>query len=290
MAIPKTLNPGDLSASAPPLDRFPLLDRLEPLAGAGFRGISLQPTDVWGLEAQGVSAAEIAARVADAGLIITEIDCTACWMDHQTRTEQLGGMTEFLRRLTPEPVIEVAMRVGAQSVTAIDLSVQPASLEEAAESFASLCAMAAKHGLKAQLEFLPVGGIRTLGQALAIVEAAGCANGGLTLDAWHFFRSGSTLAELAKVPGGRIHAVQLCDAPAQPSPDAWTELTTARLLPGEGAFDLVGFVRTLDAIGCTASAGVEVFHVRQDEMTLTEIAREWAQSTCALLAIARNPE
>lgn len=283
-----TLTPADLVLSSAPVSRFALLERLVPFAEAGFRAISIQPGDVWALEAQGMSAREIAARVADAGLVITEVDCTACWMEHQTRVEHVGGLAEFLRQLTPEPIIATAARIGAQSVSAIDLSVVPASLDEQAEGFARLCAMAADHGLKAQIEFLPTGGIRSLGEAMAVVEAAGCGNGGVTLDAWHFFRSGSTLEELARVPGHRIHAVQLCDAPAEPMADAWSELMTARLLPGEGALDVVGLVRTLDAIGCTAPAGVEVFHTRQDAMSFSEIARDWAQSTNALLARARN--
>lgn len=288
--MPAALTPRDLVVSSPPLARFPLLERLEPSARAGFRGISLQPGDVWQLEEQGLTAGQIAARVTDAGLVITEVDCTACWMRHQARTEQIGGLTEFLRLLTPELVIATAARVGAQSVTAVDLSVRPASLDEAAEGFARLCALAADHGLRAQIEFMPVGGIRTLGEAMAIVAAAGCANGGITLDAWHFFRSGATLDELAQVPGELIHAVQLCDAPAQPvAADPWTELTTARLLPGEGALDLDGLVRTLDALGCAAPAGVEVFHARQDHMTLAEITSDWARATSTLLATARNP-
>lgn len=282
------LTPADLVLSSPPVSRFPLLERLAPFAEAGFRGISIQPGDVWALEAEGMSSSEIKARIADAGLVVTEMDCTACWMDHQTRTEQVGGLTAFLRQLTPEPIIATAARIGAQSVSAIDLSVQPASRDEAAKGFARLCTLAAEHGLKAQIEFLPTGGIRSLAEAMAVVEAAGCDNGGVTLDAWHFFRSGSTLEELAKIPGHRIHAVQLCDAPAAPGADLWTELMTARLLPGEGALDVVGLVRTLDAIGCTAPTGVEVFHTRQDAMSLSEIARDWARSTNALLARARN--
>lgn len=284
----RTLTPADLALSSPPVSRFPLLERLQPFAEAGFSAIALQPGDVSTLEAQGMAASEIAARIADAGFTIAEVDCTSCWMEHQNKVDQIGGLTEFLRRLTPELVVGAAARVGAQSVTAIDLSVQPASLDEAAESFARLCRMAAEHGMKAQIEFLPTGGIRSLREAMAIVEAAGFDNGGVTLDAWHFFRSGSTLEELAKVPGHRIHAVQLCDAPAAPADDLWTELMTARLLPGEGDLDVVGLVRTLDAIGCTAPIGVEVFHTRQDTMTLAEIARDWAQSTNALLVRARS--
>jgi sugar phosphate isomerase/epimerase len=133
-----------------------------------------------------------------------------------------------------------------------------------------------------------VGGIRTLTEAWGIVEAAGRANGGLTIDAWHFFRSGSTLEQLARIPGERIHTVQLCDAPAAPQTDLWAELMTARLLPGEGELDLSGLIRTLDAIGSTAPIGVEIFNTRQNDQPLTQIAQDWTAAARSVLAQARG--
>lgn len=295
MATPPTpalppLGPDDLVLCAAPLSATPLFDRLAPAKAAGFAALSLTPVEVWALEAQGVTAAEIAARVADAGLRIAELDCTACWMDRHARVPATGDteMAQLLRSLTAERVVETAARLGARSVAAIDMNDTPPTLDEAAEGFARLCDHAAQHGLLAHIEFLPVGGICTLAQAWAIVQAAGRENGGITLDAWHFFRSGSTLDQLWRIPGHRIHAIQLCDAPATPQPDLWTELMTARLLPGEGDIDLAGLVRTLSAIGCTAPVGVEVFHERQQHQTITTIARDWATSTRAVLCTAKE--
>ncbi|WP_420382152.1 sugar phosphate isomerase/epimerase family protein [Novosphingobium sp.] len=277
----------DLSFSSAPFLHVPLLDRLAPVRAAGFAAIAISPFDVWALEDTGMPAQEIAARITDAGLAIAELDCIACWMDHPHAVAD-DDLSRALLNLTPQRVIETAARIGARSVAVIDLSPAPAPIDIAAQAFARLCDMAAQHGLHAHIEFIPVGGIRSLGDAWAIVSEAGRTNGGITLDAWHFHRSGSTRDLLATIPGAHIHAVQLCDALPVALPDMWAELMTHRLLPGEGAIDLAGLIRTLDAIGCTAPIGVEVFNIRQNDQTLAETARDWATATRAVLATART--
>lgn len=280
--------PDDLVFCPVPFGHVPLLTRIEPLAAAGFAAIGLQPGDVWTLQQQGMPVADIAARIADAGLQVMELDCTSCWMPRQRRSDDDSELAQLLRTLTPERVIESAAQIGARSVVVVDLSPTPAPLEEAAAAFAQVCDLAAQHGLRAHIEFLPVGGIRTLTEAWDIVSAAGRSNGGLTIDAWHFFRSGSTLEQLLQIPGDRIHTVQLCDAPAVAQADLWSELMTARLLPGEGDLDLIGLVRTLDAIGSTAPIGVEVFNTRQNDQSLAHVAHDWASAARSVLAQARG--
>lgn len=273
---------------SPPLAQVPLLDRLGPVAAAGFTALSLQPTDVWALEEQGMAAPEIRARIVDAGLAVAELDCTACWMERQRTAGGDDELAQLLRRLTADRVVATAARIGARSVAAIDMSPTPPPLDEAAEGFAALCDLAGEHGLLAHIEFLPSSAIRSLSETWAIVEAAGRANGGVTIDALHFFRSGSTLEQLAAIPGERIHTVQLSDAPRHLSGDLWTELMTARLLPGEGALDIIGLIRTLDAIGSTAPIGIEVFNTRQERQPFGEVARDWAGAGRAVLAQARG--
>lgn len=273
---------------SPPLAHVPLLDRLGPVAAAGFSALSVQPTDVWALEAQGMAAPEIRARITDAGLSVAEIDCTACWMERQRSGGGDDDLSRLLRTLSADKVVETAARMGARSVAAIDMSPTPPTLDEAAEGFAALCDMAAEHGLLAHIEFLPSSAIRSLAQTWAIVEAAGRPNGGITIDSLHFFRSGSTLDQLAAIPGSHIHTVQLSDAPRELHGELWPELMTARLLPGEGELDLAGLIRTLDAIGSTAPIGIEVFNTRQEHQPFGEVARDWAGAGRAVLAQARG--
>jgi len=277
-----------LILSGPPFVHVPLLDRLAPARDAGFTGISLMPGDIWSLEEAGIRASEIASRVADNGLTIMEVDCTACWMPSQRRAADDAPMGALLRSLTPERVVEAAARVGASSVTAVEMMGISPSLDEAAEAFALLCDLAAQHGLKAHIEFLPFGGISDLASAWAIVQAADRPNGGLTIDSWHFFRSGSSFDLLKRIPGSRVHTVQINDAPAQAQTDLLHETMTGRLVPGEGSLDLTRFVQTLDQIGSTAPFSVEIFSTHIADAPMAQAIASWAPAARDIIGKARE--
>src|SRR5690606_24282525 len=80
-----------------------------------------------------------------------------------------------------------------------------------AESFARFCEMAAARNLTADLEFMPWTGVPDLAAASRIVEAAGRDNGGVLVDALHYDRSATTLAEVASLSPQRVNYVQFCD-------------------------------------------------------------------------------
>ena len=63
--------------------------------------------------------------------------------------------------------------------------------------------------------------------------------------------------------------------------DLVKETMEARRLPGEGAIDLVGLIRTLDGIGCSAPIGVEVFSAELRQLPPVEAARRSADATRA---------
>lgn len=277
------LGPKDLVFCSPPVGHVPLLERLAPVQAAGFAGISLQPGDVWALEEGGMDAREIARRIADHGLQVAELDCIGFWLPSQAKGAG-GEYDALLRELTPERVIAAAARVGARSVTAVEMFGVTPSLDEAAEAFATLCDQAAEHGLIVHIEFLPFGGIPDLKSAWRIVEAAGRANGALTIDSWHLVRSGSTLAELAQIPGGHIGSVQINDGTATAEGVLFEETMLARRLPGHGAFDLTGLLNTLDQIGSRAPLGVEVFSAAQQHQSVEEIAGLWAHAAKAVIS------
>ncbi|QGP80505.1 sugar phosphate isomerase/epimerase family protein [Sphingobium sp. CAP-1] len=278
----------DLGLSSASFLHVPLLDRLAPARDAGFRGLSLTPDDILSLEAQGISAADIGARIRDHGLAIREVDCIGCWLPSHHQAGDDRPMAALLRSLTPERAIEAAARIGAPSVTVVDMMDVTPSLDEAAAAFAWLCDLAARHGLKAHIEFMPFGGIPDLASAWAIVQAANRPNGGLTIDSWHFFRSGSSFDLLATISGDRIHCVQINDAPAQPGADLMAETMSSRLVPGEGSFDLPRFIRTLDATGCTAPVSVEIFSSETASKPMAEVIRHWPGATHAVIQQARN--
>ncbi|WP_437882795.1 sugar phosphate isomerase/epimerase family protein [Pseudomonas sp. LRF_L74] len=157
-------------------------------------------------------------------------------------------------RLKPETRVAdfaAILEVGAQ-FGATELLVAGNDPDEARliENFAALCDLAKPFSIRPHLEFMPWTDARNLEQAVRIVEAAGRDNGCVLVDAFHFDRSGSSLADLAKVPASRMHYVQLCDV-AGPRPDDMAEILrqarNERRFPGDGDCDLVGLLRTLPA-------------------------------------------
>ena len=71
---------------------------------------------------------------------------------------------------------------------------------------------------------------------------------GILVDALHFDRSQSSLADLRTIPAQRLHYWQLCDGPAE-RPATTEQLIHAareeRMFPGEGGIDLIGLTRAM---------------------------------------------
>jgi sugar phosphate isomerase/epimerase len=284
-----TLDRDDLVLCAGSVMGTPFLDRLGPARASGFTALSMQPHEHEQLLAAGVTDAELRARLADHGLAISEFDAVTTWFDGHEPPAAWGPLADMLRGNTADVLCPIAESVGARSVTVVEFYGVEVDVDTAAAGFAAVCDRAAEHGLLAHLEFLPWAGIPDLRTAWQVVARAGRPNGGLLLDSWHLFRSGSTLDELGTIPGEKVLYVQIDDAPAAAEPDLSEETQHRRLLPGEGDFDLVGFVRTLDHIGCRAPIGVEVFSDELADRPLAEIIERCATSTQAVLAAARSP-
>ncbi|MDR5802714.1 MULTISPECIES: TIM barrel protein [unclassified Caballeronia] len=123
------------------------------------------------------------------------------------------------------------------------------SAPERIELFGRLCDAAAEYGLHVGVEFMLYRDVRTLGETLELLNAAGRANAGVILDVLHFHRSGARPEELDAVPAERIAYVQLCDAiERSPSLDGLAnEARTARLHLGDGVIPLDAILDRLPA-------------------------------------------
>jgi sugar phosphate isomerase/epimerase len=145
------------------------------------------------------------------------------------------------------PFLAVGQQLGAAHVLVAGDDPDEARLTA---SYAALCQAAARHGLTADLEFMPWTEVPNLGKAQRIVNAADQPNAAVLVDALHFGRSASRLGELADWPRSRLNYAQICDG-GLPIPltteglihDARCE----RLLPGEGGIDLVSLFACLPA-------------------------------------------
>jgi sugar phosphate isomerase/epimerase len=143
--------------------------------------------------------------------------------------------------------LETGERLGARNILVAGYD---PDLNRFADRFAGFCQAAARHGLTADLEFMPWTCVPNLATASQVVAQAGQPNGGILVDALHFDRSNSSTVELARVPVGRLHYWQICDAPAE-RPTTTEALIHAaryeRMFPGEGGIDLKSLARAMPA-------------------------------------------
>jgi sugar phosphate isomerase/epimerase len=260
------------------------VQRLAAARAGGFDAISLWGRDYAAAHAEGWSDSDIVAMLGDHGLAVAEVDPAWWWPPGAAEVQIPPDLhTQRIFSFRENELFTVADAVGARSLNAVDIFGGSWSLDDAAGAFAALCDRAAEHGLLVQLEFLPWSRIPDLEAAWHVVRTAGRTNGGLCLDAWHYFRSGSEGRLLRAIPGSRVIGLQLCDAPAAPEPNAMEATLTARRLPGDGELALSSLLSDLRAIDAVAPVGVEVFSEELDRLEPEEVGRRAGASLRRIL-------
>ena len=126
----------------------------------------------------------------------------------------------------------------------------------------------------------PVPFVWTLPETLRLCEASG-PNVGVTLDAWHWYHSGGTVADIRAAKGARILHIHVSDAKPMPPEEVQDNM---RYLAGEGVIDLVGFFQALKAIGYQGGVAPETIGPRiPDGMPPEESAKLALEATTAIL-------
>jgi sugar phosphate isomerase/epimerase len=187
---------------------------------------------------------EVQAIIRDTG--VTPLDLEIIRLEPDFR---LSDWTAFL---------ELGQRVGAQAVLVAGLD---PDRERLIQNYALLCEACERHGLTADLEFMPWTAVPDARSAREVLTRAGWPrNAGVLVDALHVGRSHTTLADLHALPAEHLHYAQLCDA------EAGTHFTTeqllhtarcARLMPGEGT---VGVGAIVDTLPRDLPLSIEVVH------------------------------
>jgi sugar phosphate isomerase/epimerase len=95
-------------------------------------------------------------------------------------------------------------------------------------------------------------------------------NLGLLVDCWHWYTGGGSTMDLASIPIEQVVHVHINDAPNVPRE---SQIDNVRLLPGaSGVIDIVGFMKTLAAIGYDGPVAVETFSEELKQLTPDEAA------------------
>jgi 2-keto-myo-inositol isomerase len=146
-----------------------------------------------------------------------------------------------------------------------------------------LSGIARLYGLSLSFEFLGFGwcSVRTPRAAFEIVQACGCDNVGLTIDAAHFYCGGGLPGELAQLDPGRIFAFHLDDLEDAPK-EALTD--AMRLLPGLGVVPLGEICAQLKCLGYVGPCSVELFRPEYWHWDACELAVKAHQAAVQVLS------
>jgi sugar phosphate isomerase/epimerase len=254
-------------------------ERVKAASAAGFDGLGLNVRVYEALRNEGWTDAEIRTVLADHGIGVVEIETLLGWDDPPDVRDADGYRREAL-------AFALADAVGARHVVAVG-ALSGELRPTATEGFAALCDRAAEHGLLVALEPQACSSVADLATAVAIVAEAGRPNGGLNLDVWHRTRGAWPLDDLRALPPERVVVIQVDDGPLDPITDDYLmECTHYRSAPGEGEFDLTGFLTALLATGTSAPISVEVMSDEFDVLPANTVAERLARSTRLALTAA----
>jgi sugar phosphate isomerase/epimerase len=257
-------------------------DRIEAAAAAGFTGIGFEYDDLahW---LNHFDASDLRHAAADAGLKHVELEVLGDWF--------LRGDRRVAADDRRDRLLAMATQIGAGLVKALgNLGAEPVSIDEYASGFSTLCRRAASHGLEVVIELYPGSSIRKPAPASQIVIQAGETNGGLLIDNWHMWRGSVPMEDIAALAPTMIKHVELSDGPAEQVGSLLEDTLLRRLLPGEGSFPVIAFLRAIAATGYDGTYGVEIISETHRDLPVAEAAVAAHDAALRQLLIAMPKE
>jgi sugar phosphate isomerase/epimerase len=157
-------------------------------------------------------------------------------------------------------LFETAAAFDAHHIKVGNIPETPCELDRVIEEYAALCDDAANHtNAKVAYEIIPFDpNVGTLEAGLRLVSEASRPNGGLAIDTWHMGKLRIAPEELAAIPAEHIAWVELSDGRQEYMEDKLDEVINRRELPGEGEFDIPGYVAALHQAGYPGPWGAEI--------------------------------
>jgi sugar phosphate isomerase/epimerase len=232
---------------------FSWRERCEAVARGGFVGIGLWHADV-SHQLETTSYDEMRRIFDDAGLRYLEVEFLAdFWVPPG---EPARADSDRLRK----QLFETAAAFDAHHIKVGNIPETPCELDRLIEEYAALCDDAAQHtDARVAYEIIPFDpNVNTLDDGIRLVTEAGRKNGGLAIDTWHMGKLRIAAEELRRIPRDQLAWVELSDGPVEFMDDPIDEVTNRRRLPGEGEFDISGYIEACQSIGYEGPWGAEI--------------------------------
>ncbi len=229
-----------------------LPEKLEAIAAAGFDGVEIFENDLLYYDG---SPREVRQMCADLGIAITLFqpfrDFEGCRRDRLGRNlERAERKFDLMQELGTDLVLVCSNAsadcVGDERILLDDLSL--------------LAEHAGRRGLRIGYEALAWGKhVNTWQQVWNLVRQVDHPSLGVLLDSFHTLSLKGDPTAIAEIPGDKIFFVQMADAPIL-AMDVLEWSRHFRCFPGQGEFDLAGFLAPIVKSGYTGPLSLEIFN------------------------------
>jgi sugar phosphate isomerase/epimerase len=240
---------------------FKFEDRVETAARAGFRGFALKEADLEHILKR-LSLKDIRHVMEDNGMKHVELEFLTDWFCDGEEKKRSDVMKHFL--------LEAAEKLEARHIKVGDFETKITPMPKLVESFAALCKDAENYGTRILFELIVDSMIKTLPETLEMVQGADAPNGGIMIDLWHMVKLGIPFEDIARIPSRFLLGIEINDGTLECPWDLHEDTINHRSLPGEGEFDVKGFVRCMLDAGYDGPWGVEVLSDKLRKVPMAE--------------------
>lgn len=269
------LNASTIMGQKLPIDQF-----VEIAATAGYNGIEPWIRDIEAYRNAGGSLSDLKKKIADLGLRVESAIGFANWIVDDEEKRKAG--IENLKR-----DMDLVSSIGGTHIAAPPAGANGGDapkldLFTIAERYAAILKVGDETGVTPQVEVWgPSKNLSRLGEAVFVAVESGHAKACVLPDIYHVFRGGSSILGLNVVAGPAIHCFHFNDYPAEPEREKQND--SDRVYPGDGVAPWKEIRETLDRIGFSGAASLELFNRGYWEQDALEVAKTGLRKMKAVL-------
>jgi sugar phosphate isomerase/epimerase len=253
--------------------QYDFADRCAEAAKVGFVGLGLWHADIEHQMENGRTLREMRQMLDDNGLRLYELEFLMDWfVDDDDRPA-----ADRVRKL----LWEAGNELGAHHIKAGNIPGKECEMGRLKEAYAELVADAAENtSSKVLYEFMPFDvNVDSVDRALEVID--GIDNTGVVIDTWHMGKLGIEPEDLRRFSVDQLGWIELSDGQYAWMDDRIDEVVNRRKLPGEGEFDIRGYVEVAVGMGYSEPWGVEVLSQDLRALPFDEMFRRAYESAAA---------
>jgi sugar phosphate isomerase/epimerase len=253
---------------------YDFADRCAEAARVGFAGLGLWHADIEH-QLEKHSLGDMKRMLDDNGVRCFELEFMMDWFLDEG--EDARKVSDRIRAM----LFEAAGALDAHHIKAGNIPGTSCEMPRLKEAYAELCADAAERSpAKVLYEFMPFDvNVNSIETALEVID--GIEDTGVVIDTWHMSKLGIAPDDLRKIPLEQLGWVELSDGRVENMEDLVDETVNHRKLPGEGEFDIRGYVEVCRDMGYSEAWGVEVLSQELRSYPIDEMFRRSYEAAAA---------